>query len=140
MTSPQADATSTASISVLVVDDNALLRNAVLRTLRPIASTVGAPSAEAALAILGTSQIDVVLTDFDLGDGEDGGRLLERVRETLPCVRRLLMSGRHNLAFRVDPPWQLFLPKPMTAGEVRAAVCPERTGRDRARSDATLTE
>ena len=140
MASPSDYFSATRSVCVIVVDDNALIRNAILRTLQPMASAVGATSAEEAIALLGTRRIDVVLTDLDLGEGEDGGRLLERIRETLPRIRRVLMSGRHNLELRVDPPWQLFLPKPMTAEEVRAAVCPERAGRDRPGPDATIAE
>lgn len=140
MASPSDHFSATRNVCVVVVDDNALIRNAILRTLQPIASAVGATSAEEAISLLGTRRIDVVLTDFDLGEGEDGGRLLERIREALPRVRRVLMSGRHNLELRVDPPWQHFLPKPMTAEEVRAAVCPEHAGRDRAGFDATISE
>jgi two-component system response regulator GlrR len=74
---------------ILVVDDEPLLLRMVRRMLRPIASEVlTADSVDAALAVLETQTVELVLTDLNLG-ARSGADLLAEVRlrwPTLPVV------------------------------------------------------
>jgi DNA-binding NtrC family response regulator len=83
------------SLTVLVVDDEALLRWSIAELLRRAGHTVlEATSAGSARdAIGGTSErIDVVLLDFRLPDSNDL-RLLEDVRHQLPHAAVVLMTA-----------------------------------------------
>ena len=82
-------------LTVLVVDDEALLRWSIAELLRRAGHAVlEATSADGAReAISGTSErIDVVLLDFRLPDSNDL-RLLEEVRHRLPHAAVVLMTA-----------------------------------------------
>jgi DNA-binding NtrC family response regulator len=83
------------SLTVLVVDDEALLRWSLAEVLRRIGHTViEAASADHARDALThvSSPIDVVMLDYCLPDSNDL-RLLEEVRRRLPQSAVLLMTA-----------------------------------------------
>lgn len=93
MTQPQSIVHETRPTCILVVEDDAMLAKVVGRDLSEqgfvvsVAQTVGD-----ALATLSQGNVDVLLTDLQLG-AEDGIDLLESLREVSPRTRAVLMSG-----------------------------------------------
>jgi len=81
------------NMKVLVVDDDRAIRSLVTR----IASgwdydTSEAPNAEEALAKLGKERFNIVLTDIKMGK-MDGIAFAEKIRETMPSVAVVIMTG-----------------------------------------------
>jgi DNA-binding NtrC family response regulator len=76
---------------ILVVDDDAAIRRALVRTLR-LADVVSAASADEALRELSAHAFDAILTDYGI-EPTNGVTLLQDVALAHPKVRRYLMSG-----------------------------------------------
>lgn len=90
-----------ASVSVLVIDANAGMR-VQLRTMLGsfgIGTVEFAPSAAAAIRKLREARFDIVLCEFNLGEGQDGQHLLEdlRTNEIIPLATLFVMvTGERN--------------------------------------------
>jgi diguanylate cyclase (GGDEF)-like protein/PAS domain S-box-containing protein len=83
--------------ALLVVDDDAPMRNMVETVMRREGLRVlGAQDAQAALEMLATNKVSVVLSDQHM-PGMSGVELLSRVRGLYPDVVRLMMSGQMDL-------------------------------------------
>jgi sigma-B regulation protein RsbU (phosphoserine phosphatase) len=85
-----------ARATVLVVDDQDMQRLIVKRSLSKLGySVLEAPSAEAALTLIATSPVDIVLSDWVM-DGMDGTELCQVLRGQIdrPYVYFILMSSR----------------------------------------------
>ncbi len=112
--------------TILVVDDDDLLRASVVRTLRRFGyGTVAAESAEQALALLETRTVDAMVLDIRL-PGTDGHAMLRELKRRDLFVPVVMASGGASVndaveAFRsgavVD-----FLTKPFPAKELAAAI------------------
>lgn len=117
------------SLSVLIVEDHALVREATLRLVeslgyRPVAvATTGA-----ALAVLERGHFDILLSDVVLGPGPDGIELSERASAASPALAVLLMSAFSSVHARMTdlPGHYRFIQKPCDPVELatllRAAV------------------
>lgn len=82
------------ALTVLIVEDNAPLRNVLRHVLSSHAVVVWAASVDDALDLLSRIPIDVVLSDYQLGTHDRTGlTILRAARTTIPQARRLLMSG-----------------------------------------------
>jgi CheY-like chemotaxis protein len=105
-------------LTVLVVDDEALVRMCAVEILRDAGHMVfEAADAEEALAVLDTSpSISVLFTDINMPGDMDGLSLARRVQQRRPDVRVILTSGRLQLPVGMIPAGGGFLPKPY-AGE-----------------------
>jgi len=80
--------------SVLVVDDNDLVRNMSDVVLRPYGhDTMTADSAAAALTVLAERAVDALVTDLTMPGELDGRDLVTRVRETHPTVGVVVVTG-----------------------------------------------
>lgn len=80
-------------LSVLVVDDEQLVREALMEMIGEFASTVvGADSAKRALSELDARRFDVVFTDFSMPE-MDGLDLAERIRQNWSEVKTILVTG-----------------------------------------------
>jgi CheY-like chemotaxis protein len=92
--------------SILVVEDNAELRRAVLRQLRQAGYRVHeAENAAAALRLLDTgAAFDLMLTDIVMPGGMTGDELAHAVRLRRPEIRILLTTGYTEAAGRVNLP------------------------------------
>ena len=110
---------------LFVDDDPAILEQlqATLRSQRQQWDMAFAPGGEVALAILGASPFDVIVSDLRM-PGMDGAALLAHVREQYPQVVRILLSHQNDLAhaFRAVPVAHQFLAKPCDATMLRVAV------------------
>lgn len=92
------------SISILIVDDDAVDRLAVRRALRhssPDAILVETDTCEAAIERLATTAFDCVLVDYRLPDG-DGLALLRYMRESGIRVPVIMLTGRGDELLAVE--------------------------------------
>jgi DNA-binding response OmpR family regulator len=86
-----------AQATVLVVEDQILLRNAVAEELRWHGYTViEAVNADEALAVLRSPvPVDLVVTDWRMPGALDGAALVSLVRNEFPDVRLIMVSGQY---------------------------------------------
>ena len=116
---------SVETATVLVVDDESMVRTLVRRMLEPgVCVVVEAEDGESALRLIERDQpaIDVVLTDLVMPgiDGFDIVTVLARHRPDLPVI---CMSGFASVSrSQLTVP---FLPKPFSLETLRAALDPE---------------
>jgi CheY-like chemotaxis protein len=80
--------------TVLVVEDNAALRRLVARLLAELGySVLEADGVRSALAVLETTQVDLLFTDIVMSGDMDGFELARQSRSRWPCIKVLLTSG-----------------------------------------------
>lgn len=100
---------------ILIVDDDALVRRAVIRVLRPLGVPLReAPSADAALIALRSEPPEVVLTDYSM-PGMSGREFVEHIARDHPFIRVVVHSGNalHLLAGSWWPSFDVaIVPKP----------------------------
>ncbi len=90
------EATATAH-RILVVDDDALILLNTVTLLQDMGHEVlQAPSGEAAMAVLETNDVDLMITDFAM-PGMNGALLVEKARATRPDLRAIIASGYADL-------------------------------------------
>lgn len=88
--------------TILVVEDNWELREALCDTLELANfNVVSADSAEQALELLPSRQIDMVVSDVNMGD-MDGHALLQRVRAQSPLMPMLLITAYGSISKSVE--------------------------------------
>ncbi|HEY6828765.1 MAG TPA: sigma-54 dependent transcriptional regulator [Gemmatimonadaceae bacterium] len=125
---------------VLVVDDDAAMRDTLLQTLGPDLDVIAAGSGEHALSILARSAPDVILTDVRM-PGLDGLELLRLLRERAPAVDVILMSAFDDMPTVVAAMREGardFLAKPLDLHDVRRVLARAKDDRRlRARARAT---
>jgi DNA-binding NtrC family response regulator len=117
--------------TVLLVDDDALVRNAIARELGRACLVHQASSCAEALELLGAGhKFAAVITDYNLGEGPTGLELLEVAQRQWPKSLRVLTSAMvsrrlldHELTKGTV---QRFVAKPWEFGAMLAAV----TGQD----------
>lgn len=115
---------------ILLVDDEAVVRSALLRTLTRMGHqvTVAVDGAEALLRLGDAPAIDLLLTDTVM-PGMDGWALIAEVRQRRPDLPIVRMSGYAPAAESQSGEADAFLPKPFEREElarVLAAVLPAR--------------
>ncbi len=108
----------TDTVSILVVEDDASVRQLVADMLAPTGHrVVSCRDAEEALAAVTTEgPFHLVVTDVSLPD-LSGPELVERLRREAPELKALLISGGEDVGN--DLP---FLAKPFTVTELRSKV------------------
>ena len=122
---PPADVALARSLRVLVVDDEALLRDLLesyLTTDGHIVQT--AENAQAALARLSSGRYDVVITDKAMPE-MNGEQLAEMISKRVPGVSVILMTGFGDImkANGERPPHiSAILSKPVTQATLRQAL------------------
>lgn len=110
---PVADALSESKPTVLVVEDEVLIRLDICEQLRDVGfSVLEAASAEDALALLRAGHsVDAVFSDYQLLGPLDGWHLRQAVAECFPDMAFILTSAQD-----IRAEWQqhgvLFVPKP----------------------------
>jgi len=116
-------------MNVLIVDDSAVMRTMILKTLKlsglPLGVVHQAGDGATALSILAEHQVDLVLLDLSM-PGMRGDELIERIRDN-PATRdlRILVVSSDRSPARlekVESSGAEFLPKPFTPEELSAAV------------------
>lgn len=108
---------------VLLVDDDAGIRNLLARVLSTIGCTVATASdGVEALAVASSQSFDLVISDVVMPN-LDGVQLAARLRTEQPHLPVLLMSGFSDaLVDTALPPGTTFLPKPIDIARFTGAV------------------
>ena len=107
------------SLSVLLVDDEGLVRAGTAEMLRELGHQVTeAGGAADALAQLGTSDIDVLLTDYTM-PGMNGAELVSIARARRPDLKVLVITGYAGGDLELGLP---HLAKPFRQSELAAAL------------------
>jgi CheY-like chemotaxis protein len=126
---PRVESAPLAGLTVLLVDDEPLLRRALASVIADLGAQVRiADDTNHAVAIAATQPIDVLLTDINM-PGENGPAIARRIRAVRPGTVVVYMSGEpkasHVRARRIDDQDRV-LEKPFSpaslAEVVRAAV------------------
>jgi DNA-binding NtrC family response regulator len=101
-------------IAVLVVEDEALIRMAVVSELEDAGFEVfQAHNADAAILILRANlQIRLMFTDIDMPGGVDGLKLAAAVRNRWPPIKIIVTSGYQTIDVQKLPAEARFLMKP----------------------------
>lgn len=107
------------TLAILLVDDDPLLLRAMARLLKDRYVVRTANSAEQAQEIIGLARVNVVVSDYDMGHGLDGGQFLAWVETTHPVIRRVLCTG--NLKAQTDSA-HVVLAKPATFDDLTSAI------------------
>lgn len=90
------------------------------------------PDAEAALAVVDTTPVRVLVTDLELGPGPDGLALSEAVQRRCPGLPTVYASGDpYRFGRRGLAAWERFVPKPFPL-ETLVRVVTEMAAGDRA--------
>jgi CheY-like chemotaxis protein len=115
------------SHTILVVEDEASVRNTVRRQLETLGHKVlVAGTADAALPILsGPEAPDVLLTDVVLGAGKNGIDLADAARVSRPGLPVIFMSGFTEIPEaqkRINESGAPFLPKPASLSQLERAL------------------
>ncbi len=89
------DQTAPVGPSVLVVEDEGIVRALIVETLRDAgcAVTEAASADEAVRALKTAAQPDVLITDVKLPGALDGVELAARIRKDLPRMKVIVTSG-----------------------------------------------
>jgi CheY-like chemotaxis protein len=111
------------NLTILLVEDTALLRNAVTRMLSDMGYEVAvAASAEEALALIGSGRpVDLLFTNIMLPGGIDGEELAVAVRRLCPAMPVLFASGYTERRLRNAAGGEQrngMIAKPYTKGEL----------------------
>jgi CheY-like chemotaxis protein len=112
--------------SLLVVEDDADFRGALVRTLgqQGFDEVVEVAGVEEALEALSRRSFDVLITDLRLGE-RDGIDLIQSVRQSHPAVRPILMSAyavARDVQVALSAGAVSVLSKPFTTDELREAI------------------
>ena len=108
---------------ILLVEDDAGVRNAarLLLTVEGYSVTAVSSLAEAQEAAIGTEKIDLLITDYHLGNGETGLAVIVALRKTLgQTLKTLLITGDTSSVIRKLPqdPNLRIISKPVNADEM----------------------
>ena len=80
---------------ILVIDDEPFVLEALKRVLTPAAAVAVAATADAGLAAMSESPVDLVIIDVIL-PGTDGVEAIKIIRRDYPAVRIIAISGGGN--------------------------------------------
>jgi DNA-binding NtrC family response regulator len=111
--------------TILFVEDEPLLGELMSDALTERGFTVHvAPNADDALGHLQSKpDIDVLITDIDLGAGMDGAALAELARVLRPRLPVVYASGRCRSLHHIQAvPGAIFMPKPYSIHDVGSAL------------------
>ena len=110
--------------SVLVVDDEAMIRMAMLYMVEDAGySAIEAADADEAIVMLERCpQITAVVTDINMPGTMDGLELSRLIRDRWPLIGVVVTSGRFVAKAAQMPVGVHFIAKPYTPGEMVAAL------------------
>jgi CheY-like chemotaxis protein len=111
-------------IAVLVVEDEALIRMAIISELEDAGYIVfEAPNADAAIKILMANlDIKVMFTDIDMPGGVDGLKLAAAVRNRWPPIKIIVTSGYQTIGSKNLPVGGRFVQKPYHTRQVVQSI------------------
>ncbi|WP_244481173.1 PAS domain S-box protein [Rhizobium sp. Leaf371] len=113
---------STAKLTILLVEDEALIRAATADMLEELGHEVfEAASGEKALLLLEQQSVDIVLTDLGL-PGMSGEQLSNMVRQRWPAIAIVFATGRDTAPVLSDSRRTSLLAKPFGPNELSRAI------------------
>ncbi len=118
-------AIGSARVRILVVEDEFLIRMTLSEVLADEGYDVlEADTGDAAISLLaGTPDIAVLLTDIQLPGSLDGRALVQRVRQTLPDLPVIYMTGRpDSMTGQTTGAREMYVAKPYLPSDICAAV------------------
>ncbi|MDD5092601.1 MAG: response regulator, partial [Candidatus Wallbacteria bacterium] len=89
------------TMTLLIVDDDDMLRTALKRKFSGQFHTLSASCVPEALRLLALEQVDIVLTDFQMPD-INGMELVRYVRENLKKTEIIMMTGYSSVESAVE--------------------------------------
>lgn len=110
--------------SILIVDDEAVVRNILSEVLSENHECVEAASAEEALALLNTKTFNLVISDINM-TGISGLQMIPQVRELAPDAIVIMISGEQNIenAIKAMRGGAFdYITKPFTFDQIEAVV------------------
>ncbi len=130
--------------NILVVDDDGFFRAAVADALEGAGYLLSfAEDVPSALAVLRSEPVDVIFADHVM-PGLSGLALLTSMREHMPEPRRILASGKADLALALSAINQAsvfrFIEKPFDPVAVRLAVCCAVDDLERERTERRIAD
>ena len=124
-------------LSILLVDDEELVRKGTAEMLADLGHSVTeAGSAAAAIALLGASEFDLIVTDY-LMPRRNGLELVEDARSIRPGLAAIIITGFANLP-KERAADLVLLPKPFRQAELARALA-EAGGRQNLLLDVEAT-
>lgn len=119
---------SLANVRVLVVEDDPIARDVLIRVLDEVQAKVTAVTcADEALRFLETQSADILVSDIGL-PGMDGYELIKQVRRAdlsgraLPAIALTAFAGREDRRLALLAGYQVHLPKPVDQTELCAVI------------------
>ncbi len=114
----------TSPVSVLVVEDEALVRMGIVDYLEDQGFAVfEASNADEAIRLLtANADIRVLFTDIDMPGGMDGLRLAAAVRDRWPPIKIIVTSGHRKATAAQMPSDAVFFAKPYNPDVVAQTV------------------
>ena len=133
---PASESTGSHSGTVLLVDDDAAVRQGIATNLDELGYRVlQAADGVTALERLGNEDIDILVTDYAMA-GMTGAELIRRARQKQPAVRTLLITGYADLPPEERADMEL-LHKPFRSEELAARMQAVLRGQAQGQSDTT---
>ena len=111
--------------TILFVEDEPLLGELMSDALsdRGFVVHVSANADDALQHLQSGAEIDVMITDIDLGAGMDGAALAARARELRPSLPVVYASGRCRSISQIQAvPGSIFMPKPYSLNDVGSTL------------------
>lgn len=110
---------SLAKRTVLIVEDELLIRMNAVEMIEEAFGVVEAASADQAIAILESrADVTIVFTDIQMPGSMDGLTLAAAVRDRWPPINIVVTSGQVELSPDDLPEGGRFLPKPYSPAEI----------------------
>ena len=118
------------NIYILVTEDAMDMAKVVIHFLRfqgvPLENITHCATLHDAVAYINdpTTQIDLLITDWNIPDGNEGGAIIEATRGKFPNVQVAVMTGNPNNLPEISENYNPneFLPKPFDHKEFATAV------------------
>ncbi|GAA4777660.1 response regulator [Novosphingobium ginsenosidimutans] len=110
---------------ILVVEDDALIRMALVATLKGGGYTVAECNSGAAAMILidESAELQGLISDINLGDGPDGWAVAHHARQRYPALAVLYVSGESVASWTAEGvPNSLILQKPYAEAQLMTAI------------------
>ncbi len=125
---PTRSSDGAAALTVMLVEDDDVIRSSVAEQLRDLGHVVvAADSAEQAMALLEDHAIDVLVTDVGL-PGLSGTELARRARTIVPTVGIVIATGA-DPSHDAPPEAAVVLRKPFGLADIDRAIRDARAGR-----------
>ena len=108
------------SVSVLLVEDEAILRESLMDSLKDVHRITAVGSAEEAFEIIKSNDFDVVVTDVRL-PGKNGIQLIKDIREIKPNIKAIIITAFPSVDLAVEAMKQGavdYLVKPVNAEDL----------------------